>query len=209
MNWKNRIFEKSIDILIVLDCFISILLLSGVIGSESITFQNFSSLFTIVTILSFFYYLLEAIYIWNRKKGMFFPLLKYILLTTITFCAIFALIFMTPFYKNVSDNVKYAYIGIHTILPILVTLEYMVSKKGLFKKAYFTIYLFWMVLYSSITFILGTFVEGIEYPYAFMDPEQLTYKVVFEEGILLFIVMYIYGWIILSIDKKFRKKKVS
>lgn len=206
MNFKNRFFEKILDVLIVIDSLVSLLLLSGVIGGEGISFEKFSSLFSIATILAFFYYLLEALLIWNRKNGMFFPMMKYILITTITFCTIFGLIFMSPFYSLESDNVKLAYVFMHYALPILMILEYIFSTKGHFKKAHFTIYLFLMILYGGVSFLLGTYLNT-GYPYAFMNPEQLTYKVVGEEAVLLFVIMFIYGFIILSIDKCFRKKK--
>lgn len=206
MNMKNRFLEKIVDVLIVLDSLVSILLVSGIIGGESISFDKFSGLFMSSTVLAFLYYLLEALYIWNRKNGMFFPMMKYILLTTITFCAIFSLVFMSPFYALESDSVKLGYVFMHYVLPILVILEYICSTKGHFRKSHFTIYLFLMIIYGGISFLLGTFLNT-GYPYAFMNPEQLTYKVVLEEAILLFVIMFLYGFIILSIDKKFRKKK--
>lgn len=206
MNWKNRFIEKVLDIAIVIDSLVSLIILSGVFGSEGITLSHYASLFSIGTILAFFYYLFEALFIWNRKRGMFFSMMKYIVITTVTFCAIFSLIFMQPFYELENDTVKLAYVFMHDVLPILIVLEYIFSQKGHFKKAHLTFYLIGMIVYGGLALVLGTFLHT-GYPYAFLNPEQLTYKVVIEECILLFVVMFLYGYILLSIDRQFKRKK--
>ena len=202
---KNRLLEKILDLLIVLCGIISFVLLSGVFG-DGFSWNFFSSIFSIYTLLAIIYYFLESLYIWNRKHGVFFSLMKFILLSGITFCAIFTLVFMQPFYKNATGLVAFGYICMHDVLPILVLLEYLVSHKGHFNDKFIVMDMFLFILYGVVVLLCGQY-ANTGYPYAFLDPNQLGYDIVIKECILLVVVMFIYGNIILSIDRRFKKVK--
>lgn len=202
---KNRWLEKLLDFMIVVCSATSIVFLSGVIENV-VNISAFSSLFVILTLICCVYYLCNLVYIWKRKKGVFFSLGKYVCVTGISFCTIFAYLFMQPFYRNASENVQKAYLCMHMILPICVILEYSISDKGHFNKRFIQTYMFLFLLYGGIVLLCGQYAH-MQYPYAFLDHEQLGYKLVIEECCLLTVWMYIHGKIILVIDRMFRKKR--
>ncbi len=202
---KNRFLEKILDILIVLCGIVSLVLLSGCF-SDSVNFNNYARIFTIYTIIAVLYYLLECVYIWNRKHGVFFSLVKYIVVTGITFCAIFTLVFLQPFYKNATGSLMIGYICMHDVLPILVVLEYLVSHKGHFNRKFIITHMVLFVVYGIIALLCGQY-AGMGYPYAFLDPEQLGYDIVLKECVLIVVVMFVYGNLVLAFDKKYKKVK--
>lgn len=202
---KNRTLEKLLDIGIVICCGCAIVFLSGVSVSGIVDLGAFSSLFAIATVLSFLYYFCEFVYLFKGGKGILFSLGKFICFTSVTFCALFALVFMQPFYRNASENVKIAYLCMHSILPCLVLAEYVVSDKGHYNKGFIVTYMILFILYGGILLLCGQY-TSIGYPYAFLDHGQLGYKLVGEECILLTIVMYVYGKIVIGIDRLFRKR---
>lgn len=203
---KKRTLEKLIDILIVGSCVTGLLFLFGVLGSDAISFTSMNQLMTILTILSCIYYLIEFIWIQAKKKGIFFSLVKYILLVSVSFCTIFGWIFMRPFYELEADNVQTAYLFLHILIPLLEIAEYMVSEKGHFNQKFLITFLFLTIVYLTCVLLLGEF-ANVAYPYAFLNPKQLTYKIVLEECVILIVVLFFYGKAILWIDRKYRKKK--
>lgn len=202
---KNRFLEKIFDLLIVICSIVSLVFISGVLDGN-IVWSRFASLLSIYTIFAIIYYLLECVYIWNRKHGVFFSLLKFILVTGITFSALFTWIFLQPFYKNSTGWLSYGYTLIHVVLPILITLEYLVSHKGHFNKKFIVMHMFTFMLYGIVSVLCGM-LANTGYPYAFLDSEQLGYDIVIKECFLIVVVMYIYGKIILMIDGIFKKRK--
>ena len=202
---KNRLLEKIFDLLIVICSIVSLVFISGALDGN-IVWSRFASLLSIYTIFAIIYYLLECVYIWNRKHGVFFSLLKFILVTGITFSALFTWIFLQPFYKNSTGWLSYGYTLIHVVLPILITLEYLVSHKGHFNKKFIVMHMFTFMLYGIVSVLCGL-LANTGYPYAFLDSEQLGYDIVIKECFLLVVVMYIYGKIILMIDGIFKKRK--
>lgn len=202
---KNRLLEKIFDLLIVICSIVSLVFISGVLDGN-IVWSRFASLLSIYTIFAIIYYLLECVYIWNRKHGVFFSLLKFILVTGITFSALFTWIFLQPFYKNSTGWLSYGYTLIHVVLPILITLEYLVSHKGHFNKKFIVMHMFTFMLYGIVSVLCGM-LANTGYPYAFLDSEQLGYDIVIKECFLIVVVMYIYGKIILMIDGIFKKRK--
>lgn len=202
---KNRLLEKIFDLLIVICSIVSLVFISGVLDGN-IVWSRFASLLSIYTIFAIIYYLLECVYIWNRKHGVFFSLLKFILVTGITFSALFTWIFLRPFYKNSTGWLSYGYTLIHVVLPILITLEYLVSHKGHFNKKFIVMHMFTFMLYGIVSVLCGM-LANTGYPYAFLDSEQLGYDIVIKECFLIVVVMYIYGKIILMIDGIFKKRK--
>lgn len=203
---KKRTLEKTVDILIVITGIISLLFLFGVIEAESVSFEPLNQVMTILTIIAMIYYLIEWMWIRSKKEGVFFALIKYILITSVTFCTIFGWIFMTPFYALEADNVQIAYIFLHIVIPLEIILEWIVSEKGHFRRKFITPYMFLVVVYLVSVILLASF-TGISCPYAFLDPEQLGYKIVLEESILLTVVLFFYAKGILWIDHAFRKKR--
>lgn len=202
---KNRLLEKIFDLLIVICSIVSLVFISGVLDGNFV-WSRFASLLSIYTIFAIIYYLLECVYIWNRKHGVFFSLLKFILVTGITFSALFTWIFLQPFYKNSTGWLSYGYTLIHVVLPSLITLEYLVSHKGHFNKKFIVMHMFTFMLYGIVSVLCGM-LANTGYPYAFLDSEQLGYDIVIKECFLLVVVMYIYGKIILMIDGIFKKRK--
>ncbi len=202
---KNRFLEKIFDLLIVICSAVSLVFISGVLDGN-VVWSRFASLLSIYAIFAIIYYLLESVYIWNRKHGVFFSLLKFILVTGITFSALFTWVFLQPFYKNSTGWLSYGYTLIHVVLPSLITLEYLVSHKGHFNKKFIVMHMFTFMLYGIIAVLCGL-LANTGYPYAFLDPEQLGYNIVIKECFLLVVVMYIYGKIILMIDGIFKKRK--
>ena len=202
---KNRLLEKIFDLLIVICSIVSLVFISGVLDGNFV-WSRFASLLSIYTIFAIIYYLLECVYIWNRKHGVFFSLLKFILVTGITFSALFTWIFLQPFYKNSTGWLSYGYTLIHVVLPILITLEYLVSHKGHFNKKFIVMHMFTFMLYGIVSVLCGM-LANTGYPYAFLDSEQLGYDIVIKECFLIVVVMYIYGKIILMIDGIFKKRK--
>ena len=202
---KNRFLEKIFDLLIVICSIVSLVFISGVLDGNFV-WSRFASLLSIYTIFAIIYYLLECVYIWNRKHGVFFSLLKFILVTGITFSALFTWIFLQPFYKNSTGWLSYGYTLIHVVLPSLITLEYLVSHKGHFNKKFIVMHMFTFMLYGIVSVLCGL-LANTGYPYAFLDSEQLGYDIVIKECFLLVVVMYIYGKIILMIDGIFKKRK--
>lgn len=202
---KNRLLEKIFDLLIVICSIVSLVFISGALDGN-IVWSRFASLLSIYTIFAIIYYLLECVYIWNRKHGVFFSLLKFILVTGITFSALFTWIFLQPFYKNSTGWLSYGYTLIHVVSPILITLEYLVSHKGHFNKKFIVMHMFTFMLYGIVSVLCGL-LANTSYPYAFLDSEQLGYDIVIKECFLLVVVMYIYGKIILMIDGIFKKRK--
>ena len=203
---KNRLLEKLFDIAIVICCGCAIVFLSGIGVSSTVDFSAFASLFVIATVLSFVYYFCEFVYLFKGGKGVLFSLGKFVCFTSVTFCALFAIVFMQPFYRNVNANIKTAYLCMHTILPLLVLGEYVVSDKGHYNKRFIRTYMFLFVLYGGVLLLCGQFLS-MGYPYAFLDHTQLGYKLVGEECVLLTIVMYVYGKIVIGIDRLFRRKR--
>ncbi len=202
---KNRLLEKIFDILIVLCSVVSLLFVSGVFDG-SVVYGRFASLLCVYALLAIIYYLLECVYIWNRKQGVFFSLLKFILVAGITFCGLFTWVFLQPFYKNSTGWLSYGYTLLHVVLPILVTLEYLISHKGHFNKKFIVMHMFTFMLYGIVSVLCGL-LTNTGYPYAFLDSEQLGYDIVIKECILIVIVMYLYGKIILLIDGRYKKRK--
>ncbi len=207
MKMKNRFLEKILDLWIVICSIVSLVLISGVLDGN-VVWSRFASLLSIYAMLAILYYLLECVYIWNRKHGVFFSLLKFILVTGITFSALFTCIFLQPFYKNCTGWLSYGYTLIHIVLPILVALEYFISHKGHFNQKFIVMHIFTFMLYGIISVLCGL-LANTGYPYAFLDSEQLGYDIVIKECILIVIVMYIYGKIILMIDGRFKKRRNS
>lgn len=207
MKMKNRFLEKILDLWIVICSIVSLVLISGVLDGN-VVWSRFASLLSIYAMLAILYYLLECVYIWNRKHGVFFSLLKFILVTGITFSALFTWIFLQPFYKNCTGWLSYGYTLIHIVLPILVALEYLISHKGHFNQKFIVMHMFTFMLYGIISVLCGL-LANTGYPYAFLDSEQLGYDIVIKECILIVIVMYIYGEIILMIDGRFKKRRNS
>lgn len=201
---KNRLFEKLLDICIVIGAIASLVMISGVLEG-SVQPSKFASLFSVTTIIAILYYVLECMYIWNRKKGIFFSLGKYIVFTSMTFCAVFAWLFMQPFYRLESNMVQQGYVIGHVVVPFCIFLEYMVSDKGHFNKKFWITYMLLILLYGTSILSAGYFSKM--YPYAFLNPEQLSYDIIWKECVLLVLVIGIYARIVLAIDQRYKRKR--
>lgn len=201
---RNRFLEKMLDICIVISSIVALIFVSG-IREGNIQPFTFLSLFSMCAILSILYYGLECLYIWNRKRGVFFSLGKYIILTTITFSWMFSLLFMQPFYALATKTVQFGYIWMHYVLPICVILEYMVSDKGHFNGKFWYTLMILLLIYGGIVVSLGYFKQM--YVYAFLNFQQLGYEIIIKECILIAVVMGIYAKCILAIDHTYKRKR--
>lgn len=203
---KKRNIEKMTDILIVITGIVGLLFLFGVIGGDSVSFGSMNQLMSELTVLACVYYLIEFFWIQKKKEGIFFALIKFVLLTSVTFCTIFGWIFMTPFYALESDHVQTAYIFLHIVVPLLIIFEWLVSEKGHFNRKFILPFMFLVIVYFVCILVIPA-VTNISYPYAFFNPQQLGYKIVLEECIIILVILFFYGRMILWIDRKFRKKR--
>ena len=202
---RNRRLEKFLDLCIVLCGITTLVFYSGAVESKFYV-ERFAAIYAIDMCLATVYYLLEFIYIRKRSRGVFFSLLKYIVLTLMTFCTIFSWVFMQPFYRNASENMQYAYLGMHCVMPILIVLEYLVGEKGHFNKKFIITNMALLIIYGGVVLLCGQYAHT-GYPYAFLDPEQLGYSIVLKECALICVVYYFYSKLILMFDHRFKKRK--
>lgn len=203
---EKRTIEKVVDILIVITSVTGLLFLFGVINADTVSFAQMDQIMTVLTIFACIYYFLEAIWIQKKREGIFFALIKFILLTSITFCTIFGWIFMTPFYALEADNVQIAYMFLHILIPLLIVIEWIISEKGHFNRKFIVTYMFLVILYLICILLIPSITE-IAYPYAFFNPQQLGYKIVLEECVIILVILFFYAKSILWLDRKFRKKR--
>lgn len=195
-----------------------ILIVTGIslyINLKYLTFRKGIAYFTIQSnLFCFIFYLVSFIlFIFKKlKKGDTYYLLKGMATMAITLTMVIYYFVIATHGITGYEGHNIECIFAHLIVPGLIMLDYVIfGEKGHLKKNYPFIWSLFLLIYTAFSNLYvmlgGTYINGKEFAYFFMDSSKYGTSGVMINSLILYVSFVVFGIIVYYLDNKASKQR--
>lgn len=209
----KRIISVVLSLAVSIASLFGLALMIGLLQKKPM-YEAFGLFETILLCMAVIYYFINFLYMRRRKRGVFFPVWKFAIFISMTASTIYSWLFLSHFFQILEEPFKSGVLFCHFVVAILVLLEWLVAEKGHFWPQFTWAGLAPFVVYIIIALINGYYfngigVQGMKYPYPFLNVEQLGLPLVLETCGLMVLALFLYCRLVIFMDQRLYDSKNS
>lgn len=169
--------------------------------------------FTVISALNVLaYYIGEWLFLRHHREGVFIPGWKFSAVMDHLFISLYGLIYLNEYLTSDSASLRNGLMLVWVILSVLLITDWIVSPKKHTHYRFILIALFLPVVYMIVSLLVGSFgpgmgINGRQWPYPFLNVDQLGWKMVLESCILNIILMFLLCWLAIRLDRRLGRRR--